>query len=388
MDGNATGSRLYGSVELEEYYVDDMSINESNRIVTVKDPYLPQNMHNWWYEVKPGERLYPRKRLVIYGGDKLLYDGPSPYWHGMYPFEDLRLNPVPWSYYGLSTYRPLISMQDAINEVPAGVLDMIKKSLHPTIIAKNNVASPAAWREFVSSDMPGSRLMVNPNINIPNDIQYAENPQVPPYVLALYQGVLLPEFDKISGMLDVASLAQKRQMPAGETMDQMRDALQTPLRREERYVETFLQRCGHHKVSNIIQFYNAKQRMKILGADGLTWEDFLFDPGTLHNGSSEINGDRYQREAFWTMFACTVKPGSLHTGSLDKAKLEAVGLASRGLISKQEALRRMGNSQEDVQKIIGEMAQEAQAMAQMQQQARAPRTPAEQNGTANPVPGS
>lgn len=371
-----SGSKLYGSIELEEYYYDDLSINESNRTIVMKDPFLPQSMHNWWYEVKPGQRLYPRKRLIIYAGDRLMYDGPSPFWHGMYPFIDLKLNPVPWSYYGLSSYRSLIPMQDAINEIPAGVLDMTKRALNPTIITKTNVASEAAWREYLS-DMPGAKLKVNPQINIATDIQYGAIPQVPQYVGELYRNVILPEFDKMSGIIDIAAMGKKQQVPSGDTLDQMKDALQTPLRREERMLESFIQRVGQQKVSNIIQFYTAKQRLKMLGEDGLTWEDFLFDPGKLYPSeetSNSLNDER--KQSFWKQFSITVKPGSLHSGSEDKSKMEAMALASRGLMPPQEVLRKFGYTDSDMRKFMEEM-QQWQAISG---QAGGPQAPQGPNG--------
>lgn len=385
-----TGSKLYGSIELEEYYYDDLSINESNRTILMKDPFLPQSMHNWWYEVKPGERLYPRKRLVIYAGTRLMYDGPSPFWHGLYPFVDLKLNPVPWSYYGLSSYRSLIPLQDAINEIPAGVLDLTKRALNPTIITKTNVASEAAWREYLS-DMPGAKLKVNPQVNIDADIQYGEIPQLPQYVGDIYQGVLLPEFDKLSGIVDIAAMTKKEQLPSGDTLDQMKDSLQTPLRREEKMIESFVQRVGQQKISNIIQFYTVKQRMKILGADGITWEDFNYDPGMLYPGdetNSSLNQSR--KMSFWKQFSIIVEPGSLHSGARDKSKMEALALASRGLLPPQEVMRKFGYSDEDMQKFLMEMQQwRAIAGGGMNPQgpngggaggSRTPRTTAEKNG--------
>jgi hypothetical protein len=391
-----SGSKLYGSIELEEYYYDDISINESKRTILMKDPFLPQSMHNWWYEVKPGERLYPRKRLIIYAGTRLMYDGPSPFWHGLYPFIDLKLNPIPWSYYGLSSYRSLIPLQDAINEIPAGVLDLTKRALNPTIITKTNVASEAAWREYLS-DMPGARLKVNPQVNIGTDIQYGAIPQIPQYVGDIYQGVLLPEFDKLSGIVDVAAMAKKQQMPSGDTLDQMKDSLQTPLRREEKMIESFIQRVGQQKVSNIIQFYTAKQRMKILGSDGLTWEDFTYDPGMLYPGDeTSASLDQNRKMSHWKQFAVMVQPGSLHSGARDKSKMEALALAARGLLPPQEVMRKFGYSDQEMQKFLSEM-QEWQAIAgQGGPQGpngggaggtRAPRTTSEQNGPSAAIGG-
>ena len=104
------GQDYFKSLEMQEYYVDDPSVNESKETVVMRDPYLALDAHNWWYKVKPGERLYPRKRLLIFAGRRVLYDGPSPFIHGLYPFAMLRLNPVFYSFWGLSKYRDLIQI--------------------------------------------------------------------------------------------------------------------------------------------------------------------------------------------------------------------------------------------------------------------------------------
>mgnify|MGYP003332953883 CR=1 FL=1 len=378
-------SRNYGAIELEEYYVDDLSINESNRSIIIKDPYLPVGLHNWWYKVEPGERLYPRKRLIIFGGRRLMYDGPSPYWHGMYPFTELRLNPVPWSYYGFSSYRSLIEMQNAINEIPAGILDLTKKALNPVLIHKSTVASKAAIREFVR-DQPGATLQVNPSVNIEQDINFSKPPELPAYITQFYAQGLLPEFDKMTGIQDVAAMTEKQQMPSGDTLNQMQDALQTPLRREERYIESFIQKIGQQKVSNIIQFYTAKQRMRILGGDGLTWQDFEFDPGKIHPADESPTGlDKQTKESYWTQFSLQIQPGSMHQGAHDKSKMMALQEVSRGLISRQEYLKATGRSEEQAQQILQEIAQEQMVAGEMARSMRTPRSAGAKDGPSAPT---
>jgi hypothetical protein len=367
---SSVGVQSYGSVSLEEYFVEDNSINESTRTIVMRDPFLTLDQHNWWYEVKPGERLYPRKRLVVYAGDKLLYDGPSNFWHGLYPFVDLRLNPVPWNYYGFSTYRPLLPIQEAINSIPAGLLDMTARALNPVMIAKSNVASPAAWKEFLS-DRPGAQLKVNPNVRISEDIQYADIPQIPSYVPELLGKYLLPEFDKMSGIVDISAISGKKQIPAGDTLAQMQDSLQTPLRREERYIEGFLSKAGQQFVSNACQFYTMEQRLKLLGEDGITSQDFAFDPAKL----TPKTLDKEMKESFWKCFSITVKPGSLHSGAKDREKAEAIGLAARGLLSRRELFRVLGFDPGRADRIMMELQEEAQAIASMQGGAGGSRTP-------------
>lgn len=368
------GDRYYGVAELEEYYVDDYTRNESNRTVLMKDPFLPLDAHNWHYEVKPGDRLYPRKRLIVFGGGKLLYDGPSPYWHGMYPFACMWTNKVPWSFYGLSIYRDLMPMQRFVNEIPAGISDMISKALNPPLLTKAGTVAPAAFQAF-NSDLPGARLILNGNVNNINEaFVWQQPPQIPNYVAQMLSGVVNPEFDKLAGNIDVMSIQGKNQMPSGDSIDEMRQNLQTSLRREEKFIETFLNDAGQQAVSNVIQFYDATQRMKLVGEDGITDQDFLYDPGKIFPGDKRF--DPY----VWRSFTFRIQTGSLTPGHNDKRSLEAVGLAARGLISRKELYRRMGLDPGTADRILNELIEEQQVIAQMQGGAGGTRTPRLQEG--------
>lgn len=318
-------SSIFKSIELQEMYVDDQSINESKRPVLMRHPYWPLDGYNWWYWAQPGERLYPRKRLLIFGGRRRLYDGPAPFWHGLYPFACLRLNPVPWSFWGQSGYRNLMPLNMAINEVGAGVMDMIKRALNPQAITKQGAVSPASWKEFFS-DMPGAKLFMGPMANVQADIKYMQPPEIPAYVFNFLLQYLLPEFDRMSNALDVGSLSKKKQVPAGDTIDQMRDSLNTTSRLEERYLEVFLRDTAQQSLSNVFQFYTTSQRLRLLGSDGTTMEDYDLDPGSLVPDRALPKWDH------WKNFGVQVMPGSVHGGSKDRTKNYALQLASHGLV--------------------------------------------------------
>lgn len=324
----------YKAIEHLEFWVDDPSINESRQPVLIRDPYLPLESHNYWYIVQPGERLYPRKRLIVYAGRRLMYDGPSPYWHGLYPFPCLRLNPVPWSFWGLSAYRDLVPIVKSINEVVAGSMDMIKRCLNPTAVTREGAVPITAWKEFFA-DMPGAKLRLGPLGNVANDIRYMEVPQLPSYVFEMLMRYLLPEFDRMSGMVDITAMSSKRQMPGGDTIEQIRDNLQTGTQLEERYLEVFLRDAGVQAVSNVFQFFTVEQRIKILGDDGVTLQDFDFDPRNM------IPADTKRKEQHWRNFSLMVAPGSLRTGAKDRDKQIAMNLFKMQAISIDELLRKL-----------------------------------------------
>jgi hypothetical protein len=324
----------FKSVEWQEYYIDDLSVNESRADVIMRAPNLTLEEHNWWYRVKPGQRLYPRKRLVIFIGDSIVYDGPSPYWHGLYPFATLRLNPVFWSFWGLSKYRDLLPMNDAINQIVSGLLDMVKRALNPTTIAKGSSVSNEAWMRFLP-DMPGSKLRLDGTLSNPQqDIQFSRPPEIPSYVFQALTSYLGPEFDKLTGIFDIAVLGGKKQVPGGDTIEQIRDANPSGARLEGRLTEVFLRDSGVQAVSNTLQFYGRDRRVELAGDEGLSLPDFMGDP-------SAINRDPIHKFDYWKNFPVRVTPGSMHGGARDRTKLMMIQLFDRKAISRQKLLEEL-----------------------------------------------
>ena len=336
-------------IELQEYWTEDFHTNEFGTDVQIKDPFKELDEHNYHYIVKPGQRLFPRKRLVIFGGEKLLYDGTSPYWHGQFPFAKLCLNPIVWGPNGLSIYRDLIPLQRGINEIGAGILDNIKRAVNQQIIAKDGSVKRASWERFFP-DMPGGKLEMTPISNPATDVRYIDPPQLPSYVMQ-FHGQLISDFRESSGMLDVGGMGKKKQIPGGDTITAMKDSLQTPFRLESRYIEAFLKQAGEQAVSNVFQFFNTRQRMRMLGPNGLTPQDFDFEP-------AEMKPFDVPREDLAYMFPLQIAQGSLHGASKDRDRQMAIILQRQHAISLKELYRRLDVANGDL--ILKELHDEAQ----------------------------
>lgn len=339
-------------VELQEFWIDDYHTNETESEVIVKDPYLPLDMHNFWYKVAPGERLYPRKRLLVFGGDRLMYDGPSPYWHGMFPFAKLRINPVVWSSGGLSSYRTLKPLNVSINRIGAGIENLIEKAIKPITVSKDGAVPSTSWQTFFS-DRAGAKLKLTPMSNPTTDVRFVDPPTLPGYVEQQRQ-YLINAFREQSGQLDYGSMSKKKQLPGGDTIEQFKDSQTAHRRREMRQIEVFLEDAGRIAVPSVAQFFPRDQRFRMLGEDGLTPQDFDYKPGTMYSWAG-------LPEEFHRNFGISIMPGSLHAGSKDRDKLMAMQLFKMQAISLQELYRRLeiGNADQ----IIKELQQEHQSGA-------------------------
>lgn len=334
-----SGARIMASraafqpVKLTELWVDDFSMNESPNSIIVKDKRKATTDHNYWYEVKPGNRLFPYKRLVVFVGDEVLWDGPNPYWHGMYPFAQLCLRPAVWrDGGGISVYRDLVPLNRAVNKIGAGTMEAIEKAINPTLMAMQGSVNDGDWQRFYP-DMPGAKLKISSNAgSVQNAMKWSDAPVLPQYVFQFLQGYLSQGMDRHAGTVDVAGLGRKNQIPGGDTIEQMRDSLQTPLRLEQRQIDIFLRDAGQLAVSNIFQFYTLKRRMHIFGNDGTVSEDFEYNPKMM------IPGGEIPRH-FHRRFPVTVVPGSGHGSSKDRKKQIAIVLFKIGAISRKDLLR-------------------------------------------------
>ena len=249
-----------------EFWIKDYSLNTSQNVVQMGTPGT-----NWYYEVQPNKPLYPRGRLICTGGNdfQVLYDGPNFYWHGKFLFIMLRLKPVPWQMYGLSELRTKIPLQDIVNSILAGVLDMIKKALAPPLVFPDNAFSDAI-KNTLDPNMPNAKIGYNPIAGTAPE--WGPAPVIPAYVQNTL-GYSQNEMDDDSGLLDLSGLARKKITPAGDTLQGLKESQQTIMRLRGRYISIALRDLGEQMTPNFMQFYTLNRRMWMFGRTGVTYQD-------------------------------------------------------------------------------------------------------------------
>jgi hypothetical protein len=297
-----------------EFWLRDNSINTSD-----KDVYIGDMAKGVGYFVPPKRKLYPRGRLIIMGGDVVLYDGPNPHWHGRFPFSALRINQVPWQWPGVSEFKNQIPMQDTMNKILAGILDMVTKAVNPPMHAPVNAFSEA-MRKTMDPNMPGVRMYYNPGAQ--SAPQWAQIAQLPSYV---FDAMLYAreELTTQTGFLDPGALAGKKIIPSADTMEQLGQGQQTLVRLKVRYIESFFREIGEQWIANSFQYYRAKRRVLSMGLDGMIWSDFQWDP-------REITPDPLNPYEHWRSFKWTIVPGSLLKSSRTPDQVKAMNLRRQG----------------------------------------------------------
>jgi hypothetical protein len=311
-------------LELIEIYSDDWTLNEFGKDVIVQHPDLPLEDHNYHYIVEPGRRLFPRKRLTVFAGDRVMYDGPSPFWHGQYPFTMLQLNPCVWSPGGISKYRDLIPLARSLSRIGAGVDECVVRALNGTFLTKRGAIPEAVWDAF-QPGKPGQKIILNPIANPMTDFREMTSPALPPQV-DMWMRFLVDSIKRRSGSVDIQGLSKKKQAPGGDTIAQMQEAQSGPFRLEGRYTEAALKRCGAQMISNIFQYTSCENRMEVLGGEGMSQQDFDWYSDSMVPAAAP-------REDHWKKFPMNIKQGSMHGNAKFITKQTALLLSREGKLS-------------------------------------------------------
>lgn len=280
-------------------------------------------------------KLYPRGRLIISTKKVVLYDGPNPYWHGMFPIAKLQLDPWPWSLMGLGLVHDIIPLQDSLNETLNGLLDYIKKHLRPAVVADKKSVANSDWAR-IDSRVAGIKIKTNPSAG--KGIEFVSPDPLPDYVFEMLSWIT-GEMDYHAGVGGLQALSTLNQMPGENTIEAMQEALSPVLRLKGRLLEYFLREMGEMVKANFFQFYNLPRRVSMLGDTGIVFNDFDFDPGSLIPGLSKDDPDytwdldksrpRADRaQWFHKNFTFTITPNSLLAISQMTRKLMYLQLRS------------------------------------------------------------
>ena len=308
--------------------------------------YLPEA--NWSYKVEQGEKLYPNKRLITFTKDVIFYDGPSHYWHGYFPIIKITLDPWPWTWLGKAPMWDLIPLQESLDSHLQIVEDHNEKFARPDVIADKNSVSRSTMNRL-DTRRAGAKFRTNPAAGKGVTLEY------PPPLEQSIQGMidfLIKEMSELSGASDAAQFAKLGQIPSAETVEKMLEAMTPAIRMRSRNIEATLRQFAHITLSNFFQFYTTAQRIAILGPQGMTFEDFDFDPGTLipdyieekdFEGATGFApnmearqrgpGERSKRaQSFLRFFKFYIAPGSLLAASEITRKMMYLQLARAGWV--------------------------------------------------------
>jgi len=319
-------------VHLYRTYLNDRSVNLNTGRVLMGRPGT-----NWCYWVEPGKPLYPRKRLIVATEKIILYDGPNPYWHGLYPVGRLKLESWPWQFLGTSLVHDLMPLQDALNTITNDFLQVFQQWVNRSIRADAQAVPEGEFKRF-DPRKPLNKVRYKSGMG--PGIEMLDGPQLPPWAMDFWVA-MFKKHEELSEVANLQQLMTLRQMPGAETIQKYYEALTPGLRLEARMIEIFLRDVAEMVKCNIFQYKSTAQRMLILGDAGKTLSDFDYDPGTLVP-SMDADDPRYladldrtktrddRAQYFHKLFTFYVSPNSILGMHAQDKKLEAIQLSRQG----------------------------------------------------------
>ena len=338
--------------------VKDDSINDTGYTVLM-GPHDKDGkpLQSWSYAVEPKKPLYPRGRVIEAIKTCVLYDGPNPYWHGRFDIFKLTLDTWPWSWLGKAALHDLLPLQEVLDESVMAIKDKIKKWVRPGVIADKN-SIPRALMDKLDTRADGMKMFHNPIAGKGVEL-VQENLNDLSAILAFIERIIA-EMEFVSGATDVTNFAKLGQIPSGETVEKMMEAMSPAIRARSRVMEAFLRDFAFCTLSNFMQFYSMSKRIRILGPQGQALEDFDFAPGdllpayihredldSLGNPTAEARargprGAAERAQEFLPMFGFYIAPGSLLSASEVTEQMKYLMLARMGVVDNITLLERLG----------------------------------------------
>lgn len=349
----------------------------------------PHALNNWSYKVERGERVYPNKRLIICTNRTIFYDNTSIYWHGLYPLPKLTLEPWDDTFIGKGLIWDVLPMQKFLDRLLRVLDNHFQKWQQPDLFADKNSTAKTEF-EKINTARPGLKVRYNPIAGKGMELRYPD--ALPAYFFDTLR-FSIEEIATLSGAHDLSNLAKLNQLPSADSVERIMEAMTPEVRLRSRILEAFTREFAIITAYNIAQFKTVSERMAILGPDGVTQEDFDYDPGTflpdfVHADDFDEEGrptavalargplPRYNRaKETMRMISMHIAPGSLLSASEITDKLMYLTLWREGGMDLETMLDKMGVP--NVEKIIQRLAEQA-AIGIGQQQARPGRQPTAQ----------
>ncbi len=348
----------FPTVDVYQTFIVDLSINEGPDAVVMGEPGT-----SWSYivpvlgsQIPNGKdsagniitrtattedcMFYPFRRLITWTNSGILRDGPSPWWHGLFPGVKLSLDSWPWEFLGMSTSRDISSLDEANNNLRRAMTDSANARLRPALMFDDRSQSQSTLDSF-DTRVPGNAIAVDFTANERPirpvlEAGYYDAPSWIPEFIANNEGLM----KYLAGASDVDAIAKARQIPASDSIEKILEMAGPMVTDMTREMEYSLMMLAVMLKAMFFQWYSSPRRMQRLGIDGITLEDGdLFDPKTLTPShmpgepqdypSAFTNVQRARRVMESIFFKIT--PNSLHQVTQLTRKLIYIQLQKSGV---------------------------------------------------------
>jgi hypothetical protein len=275
----ATGGSTTGGDTVGGYYR-DISTQMDHQVVFQKEIWIKDGArvkeYVWEDQLdSPIPKLsyspvlkYPEGRVISWAGGKILYDRPSPYRDGEFPYVRFRDGVMPGFWFGQGEVEPLIPLQmhhDDTNE-------LIRLFHLFSCFGRLVVDTRTGLEEGQITNAPNQVLWVNPGTAA--EVKWLQGMSPPPE-LYNYLSMLERSMDKVSGRFDVTRGEQPGSITAARALITLQQAANIRIKHRMKDIERSLARAGKLVGSRVQQFWPSMHSAAI-SAPNLETEERVF----------------------------------------------------------------------------------------------------------------
>jgi hypothetical protein len=310
-------------------------------------------------------RLFPNRRLIVFTENDKIYDGPAFDWHGKVPL--VKLCADSWAFGDFSMVYDVASIHDAVQELERITHQTVRNRFNPSMLYNMRALTRDKAKSF-RTDIGGQRIGFNG--------QESTDPLKPALPQSFYtvEGWVYDakkdweqEMDYQMGVQDISAMAKARVGASSDTMEKLTELAGPIVKGISRDMERAMRDLAEMFKYLVFQYYTTPKVMQIVGVDGVTAENFDFDPGNLV--PSHMPGEdkskpsvfslmqRAQHQADHLKFM--IVPGTLHSITQTSKKLMILQLWRGGFpidpftIADAMQLPNFGKKPEGTNDIIG-----------------------------------
>jgi hypothetical protein len=281
-------------------------------------------------------RMFPYRRHVIATRTAVLYDDTSRYWHGQVPIVKFRLDDWPFEYCGIPITKDPSKLQ----------------VLHTSLLRAYDDSSNARLRPPIAYDKSRFSIELDKKIDprrggqvvgVNNMLGEVFKLLIDPRYYTMQQDIL--EFmnqakesgARLMGLHDLTAMAKAAQVPGSDTIEKLAEMAGPVATDMSRNMEASMRDWAEQWKGHFFEFYSVKKRFQILGRDGVTKEDFDFDPASLVPSNLELpvigsGGTRSERARLHMRnFHFTIVPNSIYQMTQSTRRLLLLQLARLGM---------------------------------------------------------
>lgn len=326
----------------------------------------PANYHD--------SRTFPYRRHIIATRSVVLYDDTSRWWHGQVPLVKFRLDDWPFEYCGIPATKDPAKLQALHTSLLRAYDDSANARLRPGLAYDKSRVSQTLAESFdprKGGQVIGFSNMLGEPFKLITDPRYF--PQSNDILNFIQQA--RESGAKLMGLHDLTAMAKAAQVPGADTIEKLTEMAGPMATDMSRNMESSLRDLGELWKAMFFEFYTVKKRFQILGSDGVTEEDFDFDPSTLVPSNMELpvvgsGGTRSERARIHMRnFRFSIVPNSIYGMTQSSRQLLLLQLARIGMPLAPAYIMEqfdIPNPEKRIEEFWEYKAEEAQKMTEIQ----------------------